>query len=69
MAFDKKIIVCKLGDFRKARSMYTQNNALTGKNRATTVHRGSLAFIVQDMIIEELSIASVRINRLKPVDV
>ena len=69
MAFDKKIIVCKLGDFGKARSIYTQNNALTGKNRATTVHRGSLAFIVQDMIIEELSIASVRINRLKPVDV
>ena len=42
MAFGKKSIFCKLGDLEEPRSMFTQTNALTGKNRATTVHRGSL---------------------------
>ena len=29
MAFDKKPLVCKLGDLEEARSVYTQTNALT----------------------------------------
>ena len=53
MAFGKKPIVCKLGDLREARSMYTQINALTGKNCTTAVHRESLAFMVAELIIEE----------------
>ena len=69
MAFGKKTIVCKLGDLGEARSMYTQNNALTGKNRTTTVHSGSLAFMAPELVVEELSIASAGIYELKTVDV
>ena len=61
MAFGKKPIVCKLGD------MYTQNNALTGKNCRTAIHRGSLAFMVPELIIEELSVASARMDEIKTV--
>ena len=32
MVFCKKPINCKLGDLGEARSVYTQNKALTGKN-------------------------------------
>ena len=60
----KKSIVSKLGDLGKARSMYTQTNALTGKNCTTAVHRRSLAFMVPELIIEELSLASARIDEL-----
>ena len=49
--------------------MYTQTSALTGKNCTTSVHRESLAFMVPELIIEELSIASVGIDELKTVDV
>ena len=42
--------------------MYTQTNTLTGKNWTTVVHRGSLAFMVPELIIEELSIASAGID-------
>ena len=54
MAFDKKPIVCQLGDLGETRSIYTQTNALTCKNCTTAVHRESLAFMVQELIIEEL---------------
>ena len=69
MAFSKKIIVCKLGDLGEARSIYTQTNYLAGKNRKIAAHRGSLAFMVPELIIEELSIASAGIDELKTVDV
>ena len=69
MVFGKKPIVCKLGDLGEARSMYTQTNALTGKNCTTAVHRGSLAFIVPELMIEELLIASAGPDELKTVDV
>ena len=69
IGFGKKPIICKLGDLGEARSMYTQTNALTGKNCTTAVHRGSLAFMVPELIIEELSIASTGIDELKTVDV
>ena len=68
IAFCKKPINFKLGDLGKARSVYTQTNALTGKNCTTAIHRGSLAFMVPELIIEELSIASARIDKLKTVD-
>ena len=55
--------------FGEARSFYTQTNALTDKNCTTTVHRGSLAFIVPELIIEELSIASPGIEELKNIDI
>ena len=58
MTFDKKSIVCKLVDLGEARSIYTQTNTLTDKYCATTVHSGNLAFMVPELIIEELSIAS-----------
>ena len=54
MTFGKKPIFCKLGDLGEARSIYTQTNALTGKNCTIAVHRGSLAFMVPELIIEEL---------------
>ena len=69
MVFGKKPIVCKLGDLGEARSMYTQTNALNGKNCTTAVHRGSLAFIVPELMIEELLIASAGPDELKTVDV
>ena len=69
MAFGKKRIVCKLGDLVEARSMYSQTNALTSKKRTIVVHRGSLAFMVPELIIEELSIASAGIDELKTVEV
>ena len=69
MAFGKKPINCKLGDLGEVRPVYTQANALTGKNCTTDVHRGSLAFMVPELIIEELSIASSRTDKLKTVDV
>ena len=69
MTFGKKPIVCKTGDLGEARSMYTQINALTDKNCATAVHRGSLAFMVPELIIEELSIVSAGTDELKTVDV
>ena len=49
--------------------MHTQTKALTGTNYTTTVHRGSLAFMVSELIIEELSIASTGTDKLKNVDV
>ena len=69
MAFCKKPINFKLGDLGKARSVYTQTNALTGKNCTIAIHRGSLAFMVPELIIEELSIASAGMDELKTVDV
>ena len=69
MVFGKKPIVCKLGDLGEARSISTQTNALTGKNCTTAVHRGSLAFIVPELMIEELLIASAGPDELKTVDV
>ena len=69
MVFGKKPDVCKLGDLGEARSMYRQTNDLTGKNCTTAVHRGSLAFMVPELIIEELSMASAGIDKLKTVDV
>ena len=69
MAFRQKPIVCKLGDFREARPMYTQTNAWTGKKCTTTVHRGSLAFMVPELIVEELSIASAVTDELQTIDV
>ena len=49
--------------------MYTQSNALAGKNCTTAVHRGSLAFMVPKLIIEELLIASAGTGGLKTVNV
>ena len=69
MAFGKKPFVCKLGDLGEARSMYPKINALTGKNRTTTVDRGILEFMVPELIIEELSIVTARTDELKTVDV
>ena len=69
MAFYKKPINCKFGDLGEAKSVYTQTNALTGKNFTTTVHRESLAFMVPEIIIEELLIASAGIDELKTVNV
>ena len=62
MAFGKKPINWILGDLGEARSMYTQTNTLTGKSCTTAVHRGNLAFMVPELIIEELSIASAGID-------
>ena len=69
MAFGKKPVVFKLCDLEEARSMYTQTNAFTGKNRTTTVHSGSVAFLASKLIIEELSIASAGTYKLKTVDI
>ena len=55
MAFGKKHNICKLGDLREARSMYTQTNSLTGKNYIAVIHRGSLGFMATELIIQELS--------------
>ena len=68
MAFGKNPINCKLGDLGEARLMHTQTNALTGKSYTTAVRRGSLAFMVPELIIDELSIASAGIDELKTVD-
>ena len=65
---EKKPIVCKLGDLGEAESMYTQTNALTIKKCTTAVHRESLAFMVPELTIEELSIGSAGIDELKTVD-
>ena len=69
MAFCKKPINCKFGDLGEAKSVYTQTNALVGKNFTTAVHRESLAFMVPEIIIEELLIASAGIDELKTVNV
>ena len=69
MVFCKKPINCKHGDLGETRTVYAQTNALTGKNGITAFHRRSLAFMVPEMIIEELSIASARISELKTVDI
>ena len=58
MAFGKKLINCKLSDLGETRSVYTQANALTDKNCTIVFHKGSLAFMVLELITEELSIAS-----------
>ena len=69
MVFRKNPIFCKLADSGKVRSMYRQTNALAGKNCSTAVHRGSLAFMVTELIIQELWIASAGIEELKAVDI
>ena len=69
MAFGKKSIVCKLGDLGEAKSAYTQTNALAGKKCTAAVHRESLAFMIPELTIEELSIGSAGIDKLKTVDV
>ena len=61
MAFGKRPIVCKFGDLGEERSMYTQTNTLTGKSCTIAVHSGSLAFMVPELIIEELSIINNKI--------
>ena len=38
----------RTGDLGKVISAHTQTNALTGKNCATAVHRGGLAFMSQN---------------------
>ena len=65
MAFAKKPISCKLSDLGEARPVYTQTNTLSGTNCTTAVHRESLAFMVPELIIEELSIASAGTDELK----
>ena len=42
---------------------------LTGKNCTIAVHRESLAFMVPELIIEQLSITSAGIDELKTIDV
>ena len=69
MAFDKKPVAWKFDDFEEAISMSTQNNDLTGRNCKAAVHRRSLAFMVSELIIEELSVASGGTDKLKTVDV
>ena len=69
MPFSKKPIASKLGDLGEAKSSFTQSKALTGKNCTTAVHREMLPFMVSELIIEELSIASEGTNKLKTVDV
>ena len=69
MALDKKPVACKFDDFEEAISMSTRNNDLTGRNCTAAVHRGSLTFMVSELIIEELSVASTGIYELKTVDV
>ena len=69
MAFGKKTMNCKLGALGEARSVYTQAIALTDKNSTTAVHRGSLAFMVSELIIEELSIASAGTDELEIINV
>ena len=64
MVFGKKSIARKLGDLGEARSLYTQTNALTGKNCTTAVHTRCLAFMVPEFII-----VSAAIDELKTVDV
>ena len=64
----KEPINCKLGNCAEMKSVYTQTNALTCENCTTAVHRGSLAFMVLELIIEELSIASAGTDELKTVD-
>ena len=61
MTFGKNLIVCKFDDLRKAR--------LTGKNRTTAAHSGTLSFMTPELIIEELSIASAGTDKLKTVDI
>ena len=68
-AFSKKPIIYKLGDLGEASSMYLHTKALTVKNCTTAVHRGSLAFMVAERIIEELSIASAGTEEPKTVNV
>ena len=68
MAFCKKPINCKFGDLGEAKSVYTHTNALAGKNFTAAVHRESLAFMVPEIIIEELLIASAGIEELKTVN-
>ena len=65
----KNLLTLKLDELGEARSSHIRTNALTGKNWTTVVHKGSLPFMVPELIIEELSIASARINELKTVDV
>ena len=65
----KNLLTVELGDLDEVRSAYTQTNTLTGKNCITAVDRGSLAFMIPELIIEELSIVSSRIDKLKTVDV
>ena len=64
MVFGKKPINCKAGDLGETRSIYSQTNALTGKNCAVVVYTGSVAFMVPELIIEELSIATAGIELL-----
>ena len=64
----KEPINCKLGNCAEMKSVYTQTNALTCENCTTAVHRGSLAFMVLELIIEELSIASAGTDELKTAD-
>ena len=54
----------RTGDLGETRSAHIQTNALTGKSCATAVHRGSLTFMVPELIIEELSIASAGTDEL-----
>ena len=61
-------INCKLGNCAEMKSVYTQTNVLTCENCTTAVHRGSLAFMVLELIIEELSIASAGTDELKTAD-
>ena len=64
----KEPINFKLGNCAEVKSVYTQSNALTFENCTTAAHRGSFAFMVLELIIEKLSIASAGTDELKTVD-
>ena len=49
--------------------MYSQTNALTCKDHTTAVHRGSIAIMAPELIIEELSMTLTEIDELKTVEV
>ena len=66
--WQKKLLSVNLVSWGSIIYVY-KTNTLTGKKRTTAVRRESSAFMTPELIIEELLIASARIDELKTFDV
>ena len=69
VAYEKRPILCKLGDLGEARSQATKTNILLQNSRTKVLNRGNRAFMAPKISIEGEMLESAFIDDLKAIDV
>ena len=69
VAYEKRPIVCKLGDLGEARSQTAKTNIILQNSSTKDLNRGSQAFIAPEISIDREMLESACIDNLKSVDV